>query len=276
MQKHQSLPRSLRQLRSHASCSATSFKVLIVSHEGRDVAAGVYHVWGERIELIYNGSAEHGLELRPNHALYWNVMRWAAARGLRSIDLGGAYAGTPLAGFKQQWGAAPRPRFRLTQRTGGEATRAESIAAFGYGAEHSESRLMDLAWGHVPLDPPAPRRTRRLPVPMSITRMDPGDRRRDAYVRAHPRATIYQLAAWARILGEATGSSRATSRSRARTGDLQGVLPLLYKKGLVSDARVRSLPVFPAGGPLADTHEQEIALIQAARDSRSAMRACSP
>ena len=35
----------------------------------------------------------------------------------------------------------------------------------------------------------------------------------------------------------------------------------------MSDARVRSLPVFPAGGPLADTREQEVALIRAARDS---------
>ena len=74
-----------------------------------------------------------------------------------------------------------------------------------------------------------------------------------------------------------TGSSRATWRSRTRTGALHGVLPLLYKKGLVSDARVRSLPVFPAGGPLADTHEQEVALIRAARDARLRRRAtCSP
>ena len=41
------------------------------------------------------------------------------------------------------------------------------------------------------------------------------------------------------------------------------MLPLLYKKGLVSDARVRSLPVFPAGGPLGDSHADEIALIEA-------------
>ena len=45
------------------------------------------------------------------------------------------------------------------------------------------------------------------------------------------------------------------------------MLPLLYKKGLISDARVRSLPVFPSGGPLADTREQEVALIRAARDA---------
>ena len=58
------------------------------------------------------------------------------------------------------------------------------------------------------------------------------------------------------------------------------MLPLLYKKGLVSDARVRSLPVFPAGGPLADTAEQEVALVRAACDSArgdaSALAVISP
>jgi hypothetical protein len=78
-------------------------------------------------------------------------MRWAAERGLRHLDLGGAYADTPLARFKQQWGAQPRDRFRLNHRAGGESTRAESIASIGYGAEGSERRVVDFAWRHVPL-----------------------------------------------------------------------------------------------------------------------------
>jgi len=49
---------------------------------------------------------------------------------------------------------------------------------------------------------------------------------------------------------------------------VRGVLPLLHKKGLVSDARVRSLPVFPAGGPLGDSHADEVALIEAAREEQ--------
>jgi hypothetical protein len=102
---------------------------------------------------------------------------------------------------------------------------------------------------------------------MNITRVDPADPRWDAYVRAHPRATVYQLAAWARVLGEAYRFEPRYLALEGEDGRLQGVLPLLYKNGLVSDARVRSLPVFPAGGPLADTHDQEIALVRAARDS---------
>ena len=69
-------------------------------------------------------------------------------------------------------------------------------------------------------------------------------------MRAHPRATVYQLGAWARILGAAYRFEPRYLALEDEDGGLRGVLPLLYKKGLVSDARVRSLPVFPAGGPL--------------------------
>jgi Acetyltransferase (GNAT) domain len=151
MKKHHSLPRNRRQLTLSRKTLGEAFKVFIVAHDRRDVAAGAYHVWGDTIELLYNGSADEALDMRPNHALYWQVMQWARERGLRHIDLGGAYADTPLAGFKQQWGATPRARYRLTYRVGGEATRAESIASIGYGAQDSESRLMDAAWRYVPV-----------------------------------------------------------------------------------------------------------------------------
>jgi CelD/BcsL family acetyltransferase involved in cellulose biosynthesis len=150
MRRHRSLPRTLRQLRLARDHLEPHMKVFIVAHDNRDVAAGVYHVFGDTIELVYNGSDDDALKMRPNHFLYWQVMRWAAERGLRWIDLGGAYADTPLAGFKQQWGAEPRARFRLNHRAGGAGTRAESLAQVGYGAEGSESRLVDLAWRAMP------------------------------------------------------------------------------------------------------------------------------
>jgi len=150
MRRHRSLPRTLRQLRLAREALGPHVKVFAVAHEGRDVAAGLYHVFGDTIELVYNGSDDDALKMRPNHLLYWEVMRWAAANGLKRVDLGGAYADTPLARFKVQWGAAPRARFRLNHRAAGEGTRAESIAQVGYGAEASDSRLVDLAWRTLP------------------------------------------------------------------------------------------------------------------------------
>jgi CelD/BcsL family acetyltransferase involved in cellulose biosynthesis len=151
MRGHRSLPRTLRQLRLERDLLGPHLKMFIVARDDRDLAGAVYHVFGDTIELVYNGSDERSLELRPNHALYWGVMRWARERGLRTIDLGGAYEDTPLARFKQQWGARPQARFRLNHRPGGGTTRAESIASIGYGAEGSERRIVDFAWRHVPL-----------------------------------------------------------------------------------------------------------------------------
>ena len=101
-----------------------------------------------------------------------------------------------------------------------------------------------------------------------VVPVDPlADSRWDEYVRAHPRWTVYQLAAWAEILRAAYRFEPRYLALEGEDGALRGVLPLLHKNGLVSDPRVRSLPVFPAGGPLGDTHADEVALIEAARDA---------
>ena len=151
MRRHRALPRTGRQVRLARDLLPDHVRLFVVDHDGWIVAAGLYHVFGDTIELVYNGSDERALEMRPNHFLYWQVMRWAAERGLQRIDLGGAYADTPLARFKQQWGAEPEARYRLNLRRGDGVTRAESIASIGYGAEASERRLVELAWKHVPL-----------------------------------------------------------------------------------------------------------------------------
>ena len=62
-----------------------------------------------------------------------------------------------------------------------------------------------------------------------------------------------------------TAFGRATWRS-SEGGSLTGVLPLFRKKGLVSDARLRSIPVFSYGGPLGGRRGLERELIEAARD----------
>ena len=150
MKKHRSFPRSLRQLRVSQELLGDSFKLFLVSHEGRDVAGGVYHVFGDTVELVYNGSEEAALSMRPNHTLYWEVMQWAAANGLRQVNLGGAEADTPLARFKVQWGAEPRTRYRLIHRADGAQTRTEALASMGHGAESSRGKLVDMAWRAVP------------------------------------------------------------------------------------------------------------------------------
>ena len=63
----------------------------------------------------------------------------------------------------------------------------------------------------------------------TLSHIDPADPRWDAYVRAHPRGTLYQLGAWARILGEAYRFTPRYLAAAGAQGEITGVLPLLYK-----------------------------------------------
>jgi hypothetical protein len=115
MRKHRSLPRSLRQLslaRRHLQGDGV-FRLFLAEREGEraPVSGGVFHCFNGSVELLYNASAERHLELRPNHALYWGVLRWAIERGLDRFDFGFAWPGSPLGAFKAQWGAEPVPEY---------------------------------------------------------------------------------------------------------------------------------------------------------------------
>lgn len=120
MRKHRSLPRSWRQLRLASELLGPgTFKLFLAEIDGRPVAGGVFHRFGDTMELLYNGSDDKVLDERPNHALYAHVVGWAAAEGVRRLDYGYAWPGTSLAGFKQQWGAERENRYRYAYPSNG-------------------------------------------------------------------------------------------------------------------------------------------------------------
>jgi len=45
----------------------------------------------------------------PNHIIYWEVLRWAIARGIRTLDFGRSPLGSGTHVFKLGWGAVERP-----------------------------------------------------------------------------------------------------------------------------------------------------------------------
>jgi hypothetical protein len=152
MRKHRTLPRRLRQLQlTRDLLGPGGFRLFLVEHDGRLAAGGVFHVFGRTVELIYNGSDESLLDLRPNHALYWNVMRWADANGHDTFDFGEASPTTSLGRFKAQW-AEPVPNFRYTWRAGGSPSRAEALAAASYEVEQGAgNRLLAAMWTRTPV-----------------------------------------------------------------------------------------------------------------------------
>lgn len=97
-----------------------------------------------------------------------------------------------------------------------------------------------------------------------VVRLDPGDARWDAYVRDHPDALVYHHPAWFQTLRRAYGHDPTVLAVENGSGALEGVLPLLRKRGILTGHRLASLPHTPAAGPLASSREATAALIAAA------------
>jgi hypothetical protein len=105
-----------------------------------------------------------------------------------------------------------------------------------------------------------------LPGGNEIVQIDDpaSDPRWDAYVREHPHATPYHLAAWARVLAAAYRFKPAHLALESRQGEIRGVLPIVWGNGMISGPRLNSLPGLQWGGPLAATVEDETRLVAAA------------
>ena len=119
MRAHGSPPRLLRQFRLHRETLGPSgvFRLFVVEERGTVVAGGIFHAFGDAVELLYNGSDPGALAKRPNHLLYRYVMDWARDRGFSKLDLGFAWAGTSLGDFKAQWGTEPVGEYGYTLST---------------------------------------------------------------------------------------------------------------------------------------------------------------
>lgn len=86
---------------------------LFFARHGGDTLAGalIGHL-GDRAWYLYGASGSEGRELRPNHLLQWEIIRWARERGCTTYDLWGAPdrpgPDDPMAGvyqFKRSLGA---------------------------------------------------------------------------------------------------------------------------------------------------------------------------
>jgi len=114
IRRHRNFPRRLRQFQASMSLLQGVWRLVVVKKNGRVIAGGVFHDIGETVELVYNASDSAYLSERPNHALYWRVLRDAAQRG-QGFDFGLA-ASESLRSFKEQWGAEPVPIYLYAHR----------------------------------------------------------------------------------------------------------------------------------------------------------------
>jgi hypothetical protein len=157
MKSHHALPRSYRQLsEARRLLGPHVFRVFLAEYEGKTIAAGVFHSFNGTVELLYNGSDPAGRDLRPNHALYWHVMRWGIENGYRQFDFGEAKPGSQLERFKAQWGADRVAEYRYDYAVGGAPGRADSLRHAGErmgraGGASRREQMIARAWDRAPL-----------------------------------------------------------------------------------------------------------------------------
>jgi CelD/BcsL family acetyltransferase involved in cellulose biosynthesis len=97
--------------------------------DGRPVAGAVYLVWGDTVYYKFGASEAEHLPVRPNDALHWALIRWAADRGLRALDWGVSDLDQPgLVAYKRKWATVERRV--LTLNAGGPPVgRREDVEA---------------------------------------------------------------------------------------------------------------------------------------------------
>lgn len=99
----------------------------------------------------------------------------------------------------------------------------------------------------------------------TLVEIDPvRDPRWDSFVRHHRGAGAYHLGAWAEILRSAYGYRPCYLALEAPDRTLVGGLPLMRTRGPVTGRRLRTLPVVPPAGPLADSDADMRTLLEAA------------
>jgi FemAB-related protein (PEP-CTERM system-associated) len=84
----------------------------------------------------------------------------------------------------------------------------------------------------------------------------------DAFVLAHPCATLYHTWRWTELASAAFGMPVHRLVRTDDSGALTGVLPLVEQRSVIAGRRLVSLPYVNYGGPLGDSPETEQALIR--------------
>ncbi len=90
------------------------------------------------------------------------------------------------------------------------------------------------------------------------------DPRWEALVSDLPNGLIYHHPAWLQVLEEAYGYKPVNLACEDANGQLRGILPLFYMRGLFTGRRFASLPRAPVAGPLAYDDQATAILVHAA------------
>jgi FemAB-related protein (PEP-CTERM system-associated) len=90
---------------------AEECEILTVVHQGRAVSSVLSFTFRDQVLPYYGGGVGDARGLGANHFMYWEVMRRACERGLRSFDFGRSKRNTGAYDFKRFFGFTPEPLY---------------------------------------------------------------------------------------------------------------------------------------------------------------------
>jgi FemAB-related protein (PEP-CTERM system-associated) len=91
----------------------------VSSAEGKPLSSVLSFYFRDEVLPYYAGDDEAARDLAANDFKYWELMRHACARGLKTFDYGRSKQGTGPYAFKKNWGFEPTPlhyEYRLYKR----------------------------------------------------------------------------------------------------------------------------------------------------------------
>lgn len=152
MRKHLAVPRSLRHLELARNLLAPSgiHRLFLVERQGVPVAGGIFHAFGTTVECVYTASDSQSLDLRPNHALYACVLRWAIEQEFRYFDWGGCSTSS-LEAFKRRWGAEPVAVHHYAYSPNGDVAGVERLHRLRSRVQGEDPPLLARVWRGTPL-----------------------------------------------------------------------------------------------------------------------------
>jgi FemAB-related protein (PEP-CTERM system-associated) len=89
---------------------ADDCSVLMITHEGKDIAGVMSFYFKDEVLPYYGGSTAVARTIKGvNHFMYWELMRRSREQGYRLFDFGRSKAGTGPYSFKKNFGFEPQP-----------------------------------------------------------------------------------------------------------------------------------------------------------------------
>lgn len=97
-----------RYFRELRSAFGEDCRILMIQHEGRDVAGVMSFYFRDQVLPYYGGSVSAARNIKGcNDFMYWELMRRSCEQGCRLFDFGRSKKGTGPYSFKKNWGFEP-------------------------------------------------------------------------------------------------------------------------------------------------------------------------